>query len=113
VDMLASIRGRLGFAVDNLLIYATGGVAFADADASTFEIGDFEANVDFDDIGGVVGGGLEFAVSDHFTIRAEGLFYFFDDQQDFDVDDGAEDGDFATLDDAFVVRAGVSWYPFR
>lgn len=111
VDLLASLRARIGFAMDNLLIYATGGVAIADAEASTFEIGEFEADVDFDDIGGVVGGGLEFALSNHFTVRAEGLFYFFGDDQDFDSDDGAEEGDFVELDDAFVIRAGFSWYP--
>jgi hypothetical protein len=33
VDFLASVRGRLGFAFDSLLIYGTGGVAWADAQA--------------------------------------------------------------------------------
>src|SRR5215207_1951339 len=32
IDWFATVRGRLGYAIDRLLIYATGGVAFTDRD---------------------------------------------------------------------------------
>jgi outer membrane immunogenic protein len=114
VDLLASARLRVGFALDRLLIFATGGAAFADAEFSAFEIGEFNSTVDFDDIGGVVGGGIEYAVADNVSFRAEGLWYFFNDKQDFDDDGtGPEEGDFGELEDAFVVRVGVSWFPWH
>jgi outer membrane immunogenic protein len=39
VDFLASVRGRLGFAIDSLLIYGTGGVAWADAIGAGYLVG--------------------------------------------------------------------------
>lgn len=107
VDYLASVRARAGYAMDDMLIYATGGVAFTEA---TVE-GDQHGNNDeskFNDIGGVVGGGLEWAVSDLVSLRAEGLYYFFGDKEDASDWHSAGDGEEFEFDDAFVVRVGAS-----
>lgn len=68
-NVQGSIRGRLGFAFDQMLIYATGGPAFAQIDntysyASSQDISSFR-------IGYTVGGGIEAALSDHWLGRLE------------------------------------------
>jgi outer membrane immunogenic protein len=80
-DWLASIRGRLGVLVTpNLLLYGTGGAAFAHtnfaATLSSVPPGTVWA-VNFDDtrVGWVAGGGAEWAVTSNWLLRAEYLYY--------------------------------------
>ena len=61
-DVLGSIRLRGGIAFDRFLVYATGGVGFAD----------------FDDTGWVIGGGAEYALTDNVSAGVEYLHYDFD-----------------------------------
>ncbi|MGH6837858.1 MAG: outer membrane protein [Methylocella sp.] len=78
-DVEGSIRGRLGIAWDRALIYATGGVAF----------GGFNTDVAVSDpidgifvngsrsntrVGWTVGGGIQYAVTNNWSIRAEYRF---------------------------------------
>ena len=108
VDILATIRGRLGVAMDQWLFYITGGIAFADADAGLFYSGT-TVDIDFDDVGGVIGGGVEWAFSETFSFRGEVLYYIFDDSQNTSTAQPISDaGDFVEFEDAYVVRAGVS-----
>jgi outer membrane immunogenic protein len=116
-DTLASIRGRVGVPVGSDrsgMLYATGGFAFPNASVLVCESGCFAddpdefANLDFDDVGGVVGGGFEWAATDKIRVRFETLYYMFDDDEDFDVDGGA-DGT-AGLDDAWTALVGATWY---
>lgn len=81
---LATIRGRLGFAWDRLLLYGTGGVAFTDvrytqtvtlivpgvagAPAATINV------VTQTKSGVTVGGGAEYALWNNLTLRAEYLY---------------------------------------
>ncbi len=82
-NFLASIRGRLGFAVDRFLVYGTGGAAWAGFDV------DFVDPVFNDDeittFGWVAGGGIEYAFTDNVTFGVEFLHYEFDDES-FDSD---------------------------
>ncbi|MFW6076271.1 MAG: outer membrane protein [Hyphomicrobiales bacterium] len=123
VDMLASIRARLGMPMGadrRVMPYVTGGVAWADAEATLFEEGRADddidtldkASLDFDDVGGVVGAGVEYAVTEAFRVRGESLFYFFNDKKKLNTDiiNGATTGDFIELDDAWTVRVGGSWH---
>ena len=78
---LATIRGRLGFAWDRLLLYGTGGVAFTDVrytqtvSASAFITGATVVNVVTETKSGVtVGGGAEYALWNNLTLRAEYLY---------------------------------------
>ena len=112
VDLLASVRARLGVAVDNSLVYVTGGIAIPDAEYTAITTAGV-GSVDFTDIGGVVGGGIEFAPIDWLSVRGEGLYYIFDDRRDTsgivgETGGDVNTGDFAEFDNAFVVRVGVS-----
>jgi outer membrane immunogenic protein len=62
-DSVSSVRARGGFAHQRILIYATGGIAFRDL---------------VDDPGWIVGGGIEYAVSDNWVVGAEYLYSEFD-----------------------------------
>jgi len=66
VDYLASIRGRLGYAFGNTLLYATGGAAFIDYDS-------------VDDTGWVAGLGVERKLRENVSFGVEGLYYGFED----------------------------------
>ena len=82
INWLASLRGRLGFlAWPNALIYATGGAAWANTDynASLVLVGLPAAATSFSktSTGFVVGGGMEWQAVPHVLLRAEYLFYDF------------------------------------
>jgi outer membrane immunogenic protein len=75
-------RGRIGFVpVCRLMIYATGGVAYGNVDYSAntnFGKGGFSTyptNFTETKAGWTVGGGLEYAISNHWSVRAEYLYY--------------------------------------
>jgi outer membrane immunogenic protein len=76
LDWMGTIRGRVGWAVSRVLLYGTGGVAFAHfSDAWGYApIGgqDFASN----DVraGWTAGGGLEYMIDRHWTARIEGLY---------------------------------------
>ncbi len=70
VPVDASLRGRIGIAWDRTLFYATGGVAFADIKDSFVTPGAF-ASFDRSRVGWTVGGGVEYAVTNNWSVRAE------------------------------------------
>lgn len=118
VDYLASLRGRLGYAMDNFLIYATAGVAFAgfDDSAVVMSIGDYTHSYEFSGdskVGFVVGGGVEYKLRPNWSIGLEGLYYAFGDSEDStayeiwckDYEVTHEDNN-----DMFVVRARMSYH---
>ncbi len=65
-----SIRGRLGYAWDRVLLYATGGVAFGGFSGSIQTPFGFDS-LSTTRVGWTVGGGLEYAVTNNWSIRAE------------------------------------------
>jgi outer membrane immunogenic protein len=127
VDMLASVRGRVGFAMDSLLIYGTGGVAWADADARATVV-HYDASEDettrlsrkrsFNDVGFVLGGGVGWMVIPQtFSVGVEGLYYFFDERKTLinetivlENQDEIEVRATASLDDAWVIRARADFH---
>jgi outer membrane immunogenic protein len=114
VDLLASLRARVGFAVDALLIYATAGAAWSDANydvADTLGAPPLSGGIDFDNLGLVAGGGVEWGMSEHTSVRLEGLHYDFGDKKSAGnlVGDPTTVDDSVKLDDAWVVRLGVNW----
>jgi len=76
-DWLFTARPRLGVILgDSLLAYATGGVAVTNAkvtQTSAAVMGTINAATDDNRVGWVVGGGLEYALSRNWSIRAEYL----------------------------------------
>jgi len=92
-DYLASIRGRLGYAMGPTLLYATGGAAFLGLDSGD---DDEDAITGF-----VVGGGLEHKIRENVSIGVEGLYYSFD-GEDFGLND--EDVD------SYTIRARLTYH---
>jgi outer membrane immunogenic protein len=122
VDLLASVRGRIGFAADNMLLYGTGGVAWADANVRSRFFAthsDIPSTIDethrrsLNDFGFVLGGGASWMVIPQtFSVGVEGLYYFFDRRRTFEHGEvllGDPDVDphtrlTARLDDVWVIR---------
>ncbi len=112
VDFQGSVRGRLGFAFDRALIYATGGFAFADFSGNdrTF-VGPFgtyfNGKDDGVEWGYTVGAGVEYAFTNNLTARVEYRYTNFDrggnSFNDVAFRSGGDDVDFHTI------RAGVSF----
>ncbi|WP_291573173.1 outer membrane beta-barrel protein [Bradyrhizobium sp.] len=84
LDWLASIRGRLGYLVmPNLLAYGTGGAAWGKFDYAANDSNGFSggasyttsAAVSSTQSGYVVGGGLEWAITNNWLLRGEYLYY--------------------------------------
>src|SRR5262249_21486071 len=77
-DWFSTIRGRFGLAVDRVLVYGTGGVAFADRNATGSDLPQgcpFSCFSIKETAVGVVGGvGAEYALSGPWTMKAEYLY---------------------------------------
>jgi outer membrane immunogenic protein len=69
-NWISTIRGRAGFAVNRALIYATGGAAFTDVKAWT-AASPFGGG---SEPGWTGGGGVEFAMTDSWTVKLEYLY---------------------------------------
>jgi outer membrane immunogenic protein len=80
----ASIRGRIGYAWDRVLLYATGGVAFTQLKGTAALVGIGTVTDDQTIVGGTVGGGIEWAVWNNISLGVEGRYTFYGDQ-DFNV----------------------------
>lgn len=104
LNWLSTVRGRIGFAGDRILIYGTGGVAWADMDftasdgVTSFSGGDTLT-------GYAVGGGVEWMLTNNWTAKAE---YLYVDLGDTTIRDGA--GNSANFDNAFhTMRVGLNY----
>jgi outer membrane immunogenic protein len=82
LEYLGTVRGRLGYAYDRVLFYATGGFAYGQSDHSVNMLGAASAgDLQFSGrnnqlkTGYAVGVGVEYALTNHLTIRGEYLFY--------------------------------------
>jgi outer membrane immunogenic protein len=81
-DWQASLRGRLGYALDRTLLYVTGGVAWTDVKVGTnfIAIGGFPGSSASDSkvvTGGTIGGGLEYAFTRNWSAGIEGRFTWY------------------------------------
>ena len=96
-NWLATVRGRLGYAMDRFMPYVTGGVAFGDIKTSIAGVGDANESK----AGWTIGGGLEAAISGPWTAKIEYLYV--------DLGNG---GSVAGSDASFktnIVRAGLNY----
>lgn len=73
IPVQGSIRARAGVAFDRALLYATGGAAFAGFDTSVSAPG-FVSQRSHAEAGWTVGGGIEYAVTNNWSIRGEYRF---------------------------------------
>lgn len=89
-NVQGSLRGRLGIAFDRALIYGTGGVALTGFDTTIVDTTGFftglpGSNATFTNTraGWTVGGGIEYAVTDNWWVRAEYRYSDFGHTTDF------------------------------
>lgn len=111
IELLGSVRARLGYAADRTMFYLTGGAAFADAEHTWDDDGDVDDAdpVDVDlDFGWVAGAGIEHAWTDNLLVRLEGL-YFDLGSEDAEVDHPFETDTFEVDQEIFVGRIGISY----
>ncbi len=82
----ASLRGRVGYAWDRWMLYATGGAAFTDITVGTNFITTVAGGFTFPPtvvsdtktvVGATVGGGLEYAFTNNFTAGVEGRYSWY------------------------------------
>jgi outer membrane immunogenic protein len=80
-DFFGTVRGRIGYAFDRVLVYATGGLAYARVNSTSetfYAPGDsftYLGSASSVRTGYTVGGGIEYAIDNHWSIRGEGLYY--------------------------------------
>jgi outer membrane immunogenic protein len=68
---LATVRGRVGYALDRILIYGTAGAAFGNVQSGLNPPSTFDNSAE---AGWTVGAGIEFALSQNWTAKVEYLF---------------------------------------
>ncbi|MBB6308299.1 outer membrane protein [Xanthobacter tagetidis] len=69
LDMLGTVRGRLGYAFGRVLPYVTGGLAYGNNSVDNFGWNQSQTHV-----GWTAGAGVEYALTDHWTAKAEYLY---------------------------------------
>jgi opacity protein-like surface antigen len=79
LDDLTTVRGKVGFAFDRTLVYATGGLAFGnvrtDNNLTLSSARLFDGRHGEVRLGYVAGAGIEHAFSEHLSVKVEGLYY--------------------------------------
>lgn len=96
IDWTATVRGRVGYAFDNFLLFATGGAAIGGIDYAD----DFPASGDDTRLGWTVGAGIEAALTDNISGKLE---YQYIDLGDDEI--AGTDVDF----DAHAIKAGINY----
>jgi outer membrane immunogenic protein len=108
LNALVTGRVRAGAALDNLLLYVTGGVAAARI--NTTWVDEDEAQIKEWRWGWVAGFGTEWAFTDRISLRSEVLYVDFVDRQ-HRVPFSSPDGNFANFthsDSAWIARVGLN-----
>ncbi len=109
IDWQGSARGRLGYAFDHILVYATGGLAFANI-KNTYVYVPTDTSESFSAVrtGWTVGGGLDYAITDNWIASVE---YRYSQYSKFhNISTVAFPGSTGTQDLATnMVRLGVSY----
>lgn len=127
INWFGTLRGRAGFVVhDNLLLYATGGLAYASVDHTlrddcvgcgdpglpAVNLGAFSQSNDKTKLGWTLGGGGELLHDSHWVLRAEALYVDLGSEtHTYTVTDGVDTATaIAKWDDQFwVARLGVAY----
>ncbi len=110
IDYMGSLRARLGIASGRALMYLTGGAALAH--------GTFRAVVNptnkgrrrMTALGGVMGAGLEYAMTEKLSVRGEALHYMFCKKKNIHPITGVSDNDDRwEMQGDTVFRIGLNW----
>lgn len=114
VNAFGSARLKAGLALDQFMPFVTAGVGLVDYE---FEINDVTGNPgaqSFEEtaVAAVIGGGLEYKVTQNIGLRIEGLYYIVDDQMQIDPallpdsDPGDVDPE---MEDLFTIRGALNY----
>jgi outer membrane immunogenic protein len=74
LDYFSTVRGRLGYAFGNVLVYGTGGFAVGFVHNRVFVNGVADAHRDQAETGFAAGGGIEYAITPRVSLKAEYQF---------------------------------------
>jgi outer membrane immunogenic protein len=105
IDWFSTVRGRVGIASGPFLIYATGGVAFADID-NRLDIPAGTLHDDSTHTGYAAGGGVEWAFAPNWSMKAEYLYLGFGDDT---ISDAGGLNTARVNNDFQVVRVGLNY----
>ena len=122
MEYFGTVRGRIGYAWDRTLVYATGGLAYADIENSVAFFGpstaggllQFAGKNRRTEAGYTVGAGIEHAFGSNWSVKAEYLYYDFRDET-VNVAVVPGDGGGGTgynsrfENDGHIVRAGLNY----
>jgi outer membrane immunogenic protein len=103
-----SLRARAGYAINKFLIYGTAGIAHMESELKTENSTD---KTTIDGQGAVFGVGVEYAVSDRFSMKLEYLDHDFSEDKNLDLShiDDSDSGDNISVDDVTAYRLGVNY----
>ncbi|MBV2185757.1 MAG: porin family protein [Rhizobium sp.] len=74
---LSTVRGRIGYSFDNLLVYGTGGLGIGRFEMRTDDGAGDDGSDSKTDTGWVAGAGIEYAFSPRWSVKAEYMYYDF------------------------------------
>ncbi len=80
IGWIGSVTAKIGYSFNRVLVFADGGGAFAGINHSNADFsGDLGSQATYDTVnpGWTVGGGLEYAFTDHITVNANYRYYDF------------------------------------
>ncbi len=83
---LSTVRARIGYAFGPVLVYATGGLAITDVsitDTKLVNSADTPRSGSNTHVGGTIGGGVEWAFADHWSVKVEYLYLKLDNENYF------------------------------
>ncbi|MET2826229.1 outer membrane protein [Mesorhizobium shangrilense] len=75
VSMLGSVRGRLGWTADRLLVYGTGGLGYGTVDISDVNSSGTVFGTKKTRAGWTAGAGIEYALDQHWTVKGEYKYF--------------------------------------
>ncbi|MBZ9676252.1 outer membrane protein [Mesorhizobium sp. ES1-1] len=104
IDWFGTVRGRVGYAMDRTLIYGTGGLAFGSVENRYLDGPDNSFSEKSTKTGWTAGAGIEYALDDHWSAKAEYLYVDLGNQT---IDYGGSNTEF---DNKFhTVRLGLNY----
>jgi outer membrane immunogenic protein len=106
---IATVRARAGFALDNTLLYFTGGLAAVDTEFGAVVVATPDSASQWV-YGWTIGGGLEHAFTQNFSGRLEYLYVNLPDTDYNGLTDGVDTFDATqSFNDIHMVRAGLTY----
>jgi len=108
VNFLGSVTGRVGFAADRFLIFAEGGLAFIDEDHEHNSNAAGIINGDQTRFGWLIGGGVEWAMTDTFSAEIEYNYMDFAEDRVTLTDGGGASAIFDVDQQMHTVKFGVN-----